>query len=176
MPIRPEKEAAVAELQEKFASAKSVVVVDYRGLTVAQATKLRKQLREQGVELKVVKNTLARIATNNLGFGAINDYLVGTTALAFGLQDAVAPAKVLTDFSKENEKLQIKAGLLEGKVIDDKGVKALAALPSREVLLAQVAGALKSPLQGLAMVLNGPLRKTVYALDAVRKQKEAAGA
>ncbi|HWJ03077.1 MAG TPA: 50S ribosomal protein L10 [Verrucomicrobiae bacterium] len=166
------KSQVVAEVKEKFSQAKGVVLTDYRGLTVAQVTKLRSQLREAGVEYKVIKNTLVKRAAHEIGVTGLDAYLEGPTAVAFGV-DPVAPAKVLTEFAKANKDLEIKAGMVEGKVIGLDGIKALAELPSREVLLAQVLGALQSPLVGMANVLQGPIRKLGYALEEVRKLKEA---
>lgn len=171
MPIRPEKVAAVAELKTKFSKAKSVVLADYRGLNVAQATKLRRKLRENGVEFKVVKNTLAAIAAQEAGIEGLDPLLVGPIAIAFS-SDAVAPAKHLNDFAKENKQLDIKGGVLEGVVIDLAKVKALADLPSREVLLAQVVGGMQAPLYGLGFVLSATLRGFANAVDALRRQKE----
>ena len=176
--IRPEKVAAIAELKEKLSTAKGAVLVDYRGLTVAQDTKLRRKLREAGVEYRVVKNTLTNLAAKEAGIVGLEQYLEGTTALAVSTTDPVAPAKVLSDFQKEIAKtvktFKIKAGVLDGRVIDADGVKALADLPSREVLLAKVAGTMQAPITGLVSVLAGTIRKFVYAVDAVRQQKESA--
>lgn len=167
------KKDKVADLKDKFAQAKTVVVTDYRGLNVAEVTKLRSKLREAGVEYKVAKNTLLKRAIEDAGLEAMDDILQGPTAIAFSYEDLVAPAQVLAKFAKEHKKLEIKGGLLEGKIISLTEVKALAELPSREVLLTQVASALQSPLVGMVNVLQGPLRKTVYALEEIRKQKEA---
>ncbi len=167
------KSQVVAEVKDKLSQAKGVVLADYRGLTVAQVTRLRAQLREAGVEYKVIKNTMVKRAASELGLTGLDPYLEGPTALAFGLTDPVAPAKVLTEFAKANKDLEIKAGVVEGKVIGLDGVKALADLPPREVLLAQVLGAMQSPLVGLANVLQGPIRKLGYALEEVRKLKAA---
>lgn len=176
--IRPEKQAAIATLKEKLSTAKGAVLVDYRGLTVAQDTKLRRKLREAGVEYRVVKNTLTNLAAKEAGIEGLEVYLEGTTALAVSATDPVAPAKILSEFQKEIGKtvktFQIKAGVLEGKVIDANGVKALADLPSREVLLAKVAGTMQAPISGLVSVMAGTIRKFVYAVDAVRQQKESA--
>ncbi len=171
MLIRPEKAAAVAELKAKFSESKSVVLADYRGLNVAQATKLRRKLRENGVDLKVVKNTLAAIAAKEAGIEGLDPILVGPIAIAFS-QDAVAPAKHLNDFAKDNKQIDIKGGVLEGKVIDLAMVKALADLPSREVLLAQVLGGMQAPLYGLGYALSGTLRSFANAVDALRRKKE----
>ena len=176
--IRPEKQAAIATLKEKLSTAKGAVLVDYRGLTVAQDTKLRRKLREAGVEYRVVKNTLTNLAAKEAGIEGLEVYLEGTTALAVSATDPVAPAKILSEFQKEIAKtvktFQIKAGVLEGKVIDANGVKALADLPSRVVLLAKVAGTMQAPISGLVSVMAGTIRKFVYAVDAVRQQKESA--
>lgn len=166
------KEQTVADIKEKLEHSTSVVLTDYRGLNVAKVTKLRTQLRDAGIEYRVLKNTLTSRAAHQLGLEQLDSYLEGPTAIAFS-KDPVAPAKILFDFAKTNKELEIKAGILEGKVIDVNQVKALADLPSREQLLAKVLGAMQSPLYGMAAVLNGPLRNFVYALEAIRKQKEA---
>lgn len=173
MSIRTEKEQAVADIQQKLAQAQVVILTDYRGLNVSEATKLRSKLREAGVEYKVLKNTLIRIAAHNMGQEGLDTYLEGPTAVAFDYNDPVAPAKILADFMKETKKLEIKAGLLQGKVIDNNAVKALAELPSREVLIAKALGSMQAPLYGLANVLQGNIRNLAYALEAVRQQKEA---
>ena len=168
---RPEKEAAVSEIQEKFSKSQSVILADYRGLNVTEVTELRKQLREAGVEYKVVKNTLTSRAAKAANIDGLDQLLSGPTALAFGFNDVVVPAKILADFAKAHKKLELKGGILEGKVIDLDAVKELANLPSREALLGQVAGLLQSPMRGLVTVLSGPLRNAAYALEAIRKQK-----
>ncbi|WP_026319582.1 MULTISPECIES: 50S ribosomal protein L10 [Sporomusaceae] len=176
MAITAAKQATVAELKEKLTSAKGAVLVNYRGLTVAQDTKLRRQLREAGVDYRVVKNTMTRIAAQEAGLEGLDVYLEGPTAMAISTTDPVAPAKIITDFVKEHklQVLEVKAGLVEGNVIDEKGVKALASLPSREVLIAKMLGSMQSPITGLVNVLQGNIRNLVYALDAVRQQKESA--
>ncbi|HHW92757.1 MAG TPA: 50S ribosomal protein L10 [Firmicutes bacterium] len=174
MMARPEKEAMVAELKEKLDQARAAIITDYRGLNVAALTELRRRMREQGLEYKVVKNTLTRFAARELGLDDLEPYLEGPTAIAFSYEDPVAPAKVIMGFAKEHKQLGIKAGLLRGKVIRPEGVKELADLPPREILLAQVLGGLQAPIAGLANVLNGVPRSLVYALEAIRKQKEAA--
>lgn len=171
-----EKSQVVAEIRAKIEQSQSWILADYRGITVKEATQLRAKLRNAGVDFKVVKNTLTKRAADELGIVGLDPHLEGPTAIAFGLTDPAAPAKILNDFIKEAKKLTIKAGVVDGKVIDPEGVKALADLPPREVLLAQVLGALQGPLVGLANVLQGPIRKFGYALEDLRKQKEAAGA
>ena len=176
MAITAAKQAIVAELKEKLTGAKGAVLVNYRGLTVAQDTKLRRQLREAGVDYRVVKNTMTRIAAQEAGLEGLDAYLEGPTAMAISTTDPVAPAKIITDFVKEHklQVLEVKAGLVEGNVIDENGVKALASLPSREVLIAKMLGSMQSPITGLVNVLQGSIRNLVYALDAVRQQKESA--
>lgn len=179
MAVTSAKQAVVADLKEKLSTAKGAVLTSYCGLTVAQDTQLRAKLREAGVRYQVVKNTMTRIAAQEAGIEGLDQYLEGTTALAVSDTDPVAPAKVIADFIKENKldkegKLEVKAGMVEGKVIDAASVKALAALPAREVLIAQVLAGMQSPIVGCVNVLQGTIRNMVYVLDAVRQQKESA--
>ncbi|HOV80624.1 MAG TPA: 50S ribosomal protein L10 [Bacillota bacterium] len=171
MPIsRSEKEAIISELKEKFASSKVAILTDYRGLNVAEANRLRRRLRDAGCEFRVAKNTLTGLAVMQLGLEGLDPYLRGQIAVTFGA-DPVAPAKVLTEFIRDTRKMEIKAAVLEGRVIDARAVKSLADLPSREILLGRVLGGMQAPLYGFAGVLQGTLRKFVYALEAVRKQR-----
>ena len=174
MPNIEEKGLVVSEIKEKIQQASGIVLADYRGVTVAQVTQLRAQLRKAGVEYRVMKNTLVRRAANEVGVEGLDSYLKGPTALAFSA-DPVAPAKVLIDFAKVNKlkSFKMKAGVLEGKVIGPEGVRALADLPSREVLLAMVLRGMQAPLAGMVNVLQGPIRKMGYALEEVRKLKAA---
>lgn len=172
----PKKEAIVESIRERLERATVCVLTDYRGLNVQEVTELRKRFREAGVEYKVLKNTLTRLAAQKAGIVGLDRYLEGPLAVAFGYNDPVAPAKVIFAFSKDHKNLEVKAGILQGKVIDAAGVKALADLPGREQLLAMVLRAVQSPLYGLVNVLQGNLRNLVYAVDAVRRQKQAAGA
>ena len=159
------KQVQVEEITEKFKAAASIVVVDYRGLTVGQVTELRKQLREAGVEFKVYKNTLTRRAAEAAGLEGINEFLTGPNAIAFSNEDVVAPAKIINDFAKKNEALEIKAGIIEGTIASVEDVKALAELPSREGLLSM-----------LLSVLQAPVRNFALATKAVAEQKEEQGA
>jgi large subunit ribosomal protein L10 len=168
---RPEKEAVVNELVEKLTNSKSVVITDYKGLNVAEITELRQKLREAGVEYKVVKNTLARIAAKKAEVDDINQFFVGPTALAFGVKDAVSPAKVLVDFAKDHKNLEIKGGALSGQIINLEKVKSLADIPSREVLLAKALAGMKAPITGLVNVLQGNLRGLVMVLNQIKEQK-----
>jgi large subunit ribosomal protein L10 len=159
------KKAIVEEIATKLRDSKSTVVVDYRGLNVSQVTELRKQLREAGVEFKVYKNTMTRRAVEQVELNELNDVLTGPNAIAFSTEDAIAPAKVINNFAKENEALEIKAGVIEGKVATVEEVKALAELPSREGLLSM-----------LLSVLQAPVRNFALAAKAVADQKEEQGA
>lgn len=173
------KQAVVAQLKEQLESAKGVVLTSYKGLTVAQDTELRRELREAGVSYHVVKNTMLRIAAKEAGIEGIEEHLEGTTAFAFSTEDAVAPAKVICGFIKKNkledaEVLTVKVGMVEGKVIGVDEVKALAALPSREELIAKLLGSMNAPISNTVNVLQGVIRNAVYVLDAIRSQKESA--
>lgn len=168
-----QKAPVVQAIREKIEASQSLVLTDYRGLNVSEVTELRVKLREAGVEFKVLKNTLTKRAAAEVGLEGLDPYLEGPTAIAFGMSDAVAPAKVLSEFAKAHKNLEIKAGVVDGKVIDVDGVKALADLPSREVLLAQVLGGMQTPMYGFAGSLAGVLRKFAYALNAIKEQKEA---
>lgn len=171
---RPEKVAVVEEVKEKLQRGQCVVLTDYRGLDVKEITELRRRLREVGVEFKVLKNTLTLIAAKECGLDELEPYLEGPTAVAFGYDDPVVGAKVISDFAKEHADLEVKGGVLNGRVIDVEAVKSLADLPSREQLIAQVLRGLQSPISGLANVLQGVPRNFVYVLEAIRKQKEDA--
>jgi large subunit ribosomal protein L10 len=149
---RNEKAAVITDVSAQAARSQTLALAEYRGLTVEHLNALRKQAREKGVYLHVLKNTLARRAVAGTGFEAAADVMVGPLIYGFS-EDAVAAAKVIADFAKGNDKLVVKGGAYAGKALDANGVKALAAIPSREVLIAQVAGLLKSPIQRMAGVL-----------------------
>ncbi|AAP24153.1 50S ribosomal protein L10 [Bacillus tropicus] len=159
------KQQVVTEIADKLRASKSTIVVDYRGLTVSEATELRKQLREAGVEFKVYKNSLTRRAAESAEMAELNEFLTGPNAIAFSNEDVVAPAKVLNDFAKDHEALEIKAGVIEGKLVTLDEVKAIATLPSREGLLSM-----------LLSVLQAPIRNLALATKAVADQKEEQGA
>ncbi|MEG0766302.1 MAG: 50S ribosomal protein L10, partial [Clostridia bacterium] len=167
------KQQVVADIKSKLENAQSMIVVDYRGLTVDQVTELRKQCRQGGVEYVVLKNTLVARALHEMGINGLDHVLEGPSAFAFGHADPVAPAKILLDFitKTKTEKLSVKAGLVDGKAIDAKGVQALAELPPKEVLIARIMGSLNAPITNFVGVLSATLRSLVYAIDAVRKQK-----
>ncbi|MDO4326567.1 MAG: 50S ribosomal protein L10 [bacterium] len=148
------KQPVVKEIAELLDGAASAVVVDYRGLTVEQDTILRKQLREAGVTYKVYKNTMIRFAAKGTAFEALNPDLEGPTALAVSKTDATAPARVLANFAKTADKLELKAGVVEGTYYDSKGIQVIATIPSREELLGKLLGSIQSPIANLARVLN----------------------
>ena len=172
---RPEKVAVVDEVTAKLTDADAAIVTEYRGLSVAQLATLRRQLRGAGGEYKVYKNTLARFAAHNAGADGIVDLLVGPTAITFVTGDAAAVAKVLRDAAKANPLLVIKGATMDGKALSAGDVDALADLPSREVLLAQFAGALQAPLVKTAGLLQALPRNFAYGLKAlIDQQQEAA--
>ena len=148
------KQPIVAEISELLNGAASAVVVDYRGLTVEQDTQLRKKLRESEVSYKVYKNTMIRFAVKGTEFEALVPHLEGPTALAVSKTDATAPARVLADFANTADKLELKAGVVEGTYYDEKGIQVIATIPSREVLLGRLLGSMQSPIANFASVLN----------------------
>ncbi len=148
------KQPIVAEIAELLNGATSAVAVDYRGLTVAQDTELRKQLREAGVTYKVYKNTLIRRAAENTDFAVLDPHLEGPTAIAVSKDDATAPARILAEFAKKANQLEIKAGVVEGTYYDAKGMQTIATIPSREVLLGRLFGSMQSPVANFARVIN----------------------
>jgi large subunit ribosomal protein L10 len=159
------KKEIVQEITEKLKNSVSTVIVDYRGLNVQEVTELRKQLREAGIDFKVYKNTLLRRAAAEADLEGLNEYFVGPTAIAFSKEDVVAPAKLLHNFAKDHEALQIKSGVIEGAIASVDDIKALAELPSREGLLSM-----------LLSVLQAPMRNFALAVKAVADQKEEQGA
>ncbi len=148
------KQPIVEEIKGYAADAKAAVLVDYRGLTVEQDTKLRRQLREAGVVYKVYKNTMLVRAFEGTDFAQLDKDLEGPTAIAFSAEDETAPARILNDFAKEAEALQFKSGVVSGTYYDEAGIKALANIPSRDVLISKLLGSLQSPITNLARVLN----------------------
>lgn len=171
--IRPEKSASVAELKERIQNSEIAIITSYQGINVEAVNNLRKQLRESGVEFKVYKNTLATIALNDLGYGEAAQYINGPTAWAFGT-DPVAPAKLLKGISATSKFIIMNGGVLSGKVVNGQQLIALASLPSREALIAQVVGTIAMPLRNLVGTLNALPRNLVNVLDQIKKQKEAA--
>jgi large subunit ribosomal protein L10 len=168
--VQLEKGLVVEELKDKFRTAKTILLTDYRGLNARELEELRSKLRKGDIEYKAVKNNLAKIALEELGLGKLTQYLEGPTAIAFGFKDPVDPAKTLVNFAKEHEKLKIKIGLLEGKTLELKEISDLAALPSREILLSKAIAGIFQPLNGLANVLVGPIRSLIYVLENIERR------
>ena len=169
-----DKKKIVDELHERLAKAEVVILTDYKGLNVAAATELRKQLREAGVEYSVVKNSLLSRAAQDTDVAAISDAFKGPSAVAISYDDPVAPAKVLTKFALGNDKLEIKVGVLQNKVLDFSAIKALADLPPRDVLLAQFLSALNGVPTGFVRTLSAIPTQLLNVLQAIKDQKEAA--
>ena len=169
------KQPIVQEISEQIKDAQSVVVVDYRGLTVAEDTQLRKQLREAGVAYKVYKNTLVNFAVKGTDFESLSDVLEGPNAFAISTTDATAPARVIAKFAKTAPALEIKAGVVEGTFYDADGMKAIATIPSREELLSKFLGSIQSPITNFARVINQIAEKG-GAADVEVKAEEAAPA
>ena len=148
------KSPIVEEISAGIKDAKSVVLVDYRGLTVEQDTRLRKELREAGVTYKVYKNTMMNFAFKGTDFEGLASYLEGPSAMAYSTEDATAPARILCEFAKKADKLEVKGGVVEGTIYDADGIKQISAIPSKEVLLGRLLGSMQSPIANLARVLN----------------------
>ncbi|MGX7349805.1 50S ribosomal protein L10 [Dolosicoccus paucivorans] len=161
MSVLEQKQQQVAEMAEALKSAASVVVVDYLGLTVAEVTELRKQLRENGVKMQVVKNTILRRAAKDAGIEGLDEAFVGPTAVVYSEEEVVAPAKIVAEFAKDAKALEIKGGMIEGEVAPVEKIEALAKLPDREGLLSM-----------LLSVLQAPVRNVAYAVKAVADAKE----
>lgn len=173
MPNIEAKQKVVAELQQKIEDAALVVFTDYRGLNVDELTILRNRLRAPGVEYRVVKNTMTEFALKNTGHEDIIEHIAGPNAVIFSNEDPVGPAKAVYDFIKQYKKLQVKVGMLEGQLVSAEKLKALAELPPREVLIAQVLGTMQAPITSLVYVLNANLTGLARALDQIREQKQA---
>jgi large subunit ribosomal protein L10 len=157
------KRPIVDEIKGFAKDARAAVLVDYRGLTVEQDTNLRKKLREAGVVYKVYKNTYLKMAFEGTDFAQLDSHLEGPTAIAFGLEDATAPARILAEFAKTADKLELKAGVVEGTYYDQKGIQKVATIPSREVLISNLLGSLQSPITNFARVLKQIAEKNAEA-------------
>lgn len=162
----PKKVEQVEEITALLRASQLAILTDYRGLTVADLQGLRAQLRPHDAGIRVVKNSLAAIAADNVGLGELRSSLTGPTALVTSTSDPVAPSKVISDFAKASRILQIKLGVLEGQIIPAEDVENLAGLPSRDILLARVVGGLQAPLVGLVSVLSGTIRSLAYVLQS----------
>ncbi len=170
--MRPEKQEEIDRLRESFSKAESAILADYCGLTVADMNEVRGKLREASVELRVTKNTLARIAVKGTDSEPLADSLVGPTAIAFSYVDPVAGAKVLKELSKKHDKLELKGGILGDKLLSVSDIEALSKLPSKDILLAQLLSVMNGPMTGFVNVLLGNQRKLVQVLAAISEKKE----
>ena len=168
-----QKKQQVAQLAEDFQKANVGVMINYEGITVDKDTKRRKQLREAGCEYKVVKNTLLGLAFQEAGIQGLEEHLHGATAIAYSENGYTDAPKILSDYAKDNENFTVKAGFIDGDMVDAKSIDDLAKLPPKEVLVAQVLGGLNGPIQGFANVLNGTIRGLVIALNAIAEKQSA---
>ena len=171
---KEEKQQIAEDLRDRFSKVAIIVLTDYKGLDVTAMNDLRRRLRAEEIEYQVVKNTLLVRASEDNDVALIKDYFKGPSAIALSYDDPIAPAKVLSEFAKENKKLEIKAGVMNGQVLDAKAINALAKLPSREVLLGQLLSALNAIPTSFVRTLAEIPRSFVGVLAAIRDQKEAA--
>jgi large subunit ribosomal protein L10 len=175
MPVtRKQKEETLEKLIDSFKKAKTVVFSQYQGTNVKGMRELRKRLRENKVAFKVAKKTLMTLAAKKIGFDQIPDeFMQGPIGLAFGMEDQIAPAKIIHEFGKTHETVKIVGAIFEGKLMPAGEVRAIATLPGREVLLAKLLGSMKAPIAGFHAILYGLLRNFVYALSEIQKKKPA---
>lgn len=171
---RGQKGELVEGLSAKLRGTRCTILTDYRGLNVGEMTDLRRALGQVGAEYRVVKNTLTRLAARQCGLEELERFLEGPTAIAFAVEDPVAPARLLAGFAREHAELAVKGGVLDGKIIDAAGIAALAETPPREVLLGRLAGLLNSPVSSLVRLLQASVYRFAYALEAICRQREQA--
>lgn len=169
-----DKKELVEQIHEKFARSKIVIVTNYKGLNVDKVNELRRKLKAANIEYRVVKNTLLVRASEDTYVSKIKDHFKGPSAVALSYDDPVSPAKILSDFAKENDKLEIKVGVMAGKMLDINAIKSLSTLPSREVLLGRLLSAMNGIPTSLVRVLSNVPQKLLYALQAIKDQKSAA--
>ncbi len=170
---KEEKGQVIEELKEKFSEAKAVILTDYKGMTVAELSDLRRLLRGGGIDYRVVKNTLARLASEDTPISAAKDVFKGPVGIALGYQDPVMTAKKVLEFSRKNEKLKLSGGVIEGKLYTANEVKTIADLPPREALLSMLAGAFQAPLSKMAAALSATVSSFAYAMNALKTKREA---
>ena len=171
--ILEQKKQLVAALAADLKESCTGVIVNYKGINVADDTKLRKQLREAGSTYKVVKNTMLKRALDEAGIEGLEGVLEGTTAIAYNKEDYVVSAKILSEFAEKSKTFELKAGFVDGNALDAAGVKELAALPPKEVLVAKALGGLNAPITGFVTVLNGTLKGLVVAINAIAEKQGA---
>lgn len=169
--LRKDKERVVEELRGSLEGTKAAILSDYRGLNVAEITSLRNELRQAAVTYRVVKNSLVKLALKNTELEPLIDRISGPTALAYSHDDPILPAKILEDFSRKQSKLEVMGGIVEGRIIDQEGVKKLARIPNREVLLGQLVSVLGSEPIRLVTVLSANLQRLLHVLNAIGLQK-----
>ena len=169
---RPEKETMVDELGALFEESGNIFITDYLGLNVAQITEFRKNLRDNNIKYRIAKNTLLKLASQKGDYRDLAKYFQGPTAIAFGTDDPTVPAKIIYDFSKKNEKPEVKAFWADGVLYTSDQLKTLAELPSRDQLIAQLVGVISAPLTNLVGTLDGVIREFCVTLDQIAKQKE----
>ncbi len=160
------KKAVVSEITDKLKSAQSTVVCEYRGLSVAEMTELRRSLRAENVELKIYKNTMVTRAVDDLGYEELNGDLTGPNAFAFGHEDAVAPARILVEFARKHKALVVKGGIVEGKVVSDETVKELSVLPNRDGMYSMLLSCLTAPVRGFALAVKAIAEKDEEAPES----------
>ncbi|PIE55647.1 MAG: 50S ribosomal protein L10 [Desulfobulbus propionicus] len=170
---RNEKASKVSELNETFSKAKFAVVTDYRGLKVTELEKLRRDLREQNAQIQIAKNTLLRLAVQGTEYEVLSEHFTGTTAIAVAFDDPVGSAKALAAFAKDFENLEIRSAYLDGSVLSADDVTVLSKLPGKDELRAKLLGTMAAVPTGFVRVLNGVPQKLVYALQAIKDQKES---
>lgn len=172
MITRAQKEEKVKEIAEDLKSVSLVVLTDYRGLNVSDINLLRRDLREKDCKYKVVKNKLSKLAAREAGYEDLNPFFEGPTAIAFNDSDPIEVTKTLLKWAKESDSLSLKAGLLDGRIVNAEDLETLGKIPSKEVLLAQVCGGFQAPIFGLVMALQGNIYKLVNVIDNIRRDKE----
>ena len=168
---KPENVEIVKEITEKLSLAKMAILTEFQGLSVAEMTELRKLFRDADVDYKVYKNTLTRLAAQQLGVTGVDEYLVRTTALALSKGDPIAPARIVKNFSARHKNLKVKAGILNMELIASDDVMALADMPPRDILIAMVLGGIKSPISRLLSVLQGSVRNLIYVLKGLAEER-----
>jgi large subunit ribosomal protein L10 len=170
--IKSEKEEIITRLRDRFQESSSAICINFLGVNVQQITQFRRELQQVSGDYKVVKNTLARRAIEGTSFQELDQFLVGPTGIVFCPDEVAEPAKVVTKFADENEKVfQIKGGIVEGTIFDAKGIQKVATLPSHQELLAQLVASLQSPISGLVGTLQGVVREFVYTVQAIAEKK-----
>jgi len=169
------KKQQVLDLAAKLSEAGSIILADYRGLTVEEDTELRAKMRAEGIEYKVIKNNIIKHAIQGTDLEGLGEFLVGPTSMAIG-KDEIAPAKAMFDFAKKLGKFDLKAGAVDGKVLDINGIEQLAKLPSKEEMIAKMLGSMNSPITGLVTVLGGTIKGLAVALNAIIEKKQSESA